>query len=124
MHGFALNVHPDLSHFAKIVPCGIADRPVTSLVELTGPEVSLETAVEAVTRHAKVIFGSAATEAQFGAFARGSGKQFDVDDRLAAGVFSPGRRSEVPVTVRGLLAGEPERPEWMPANRSGRSGCG
>ena len=113
MHGFALNVHPDLSHFAKIVPCGIADRPVTSLVELTGAEASLETAVEAVTRHAKVIFGSAATEAQFGAFARGSGKRFDVDDRLAAGVFSPGRRSEVPVTVRGLLAGEPERPEWM-----------
>ena len=31
MHGFALNVDPDLSMFAHIVPCGIADRPVTSL---------------------------------------------------------------------------------------------
>src|SRR5450755_497883 len=30
-HGFALNVSPDLSMFANIVPCGIADRPVTSL---------------------------------------------------------------------------------------------
>jgi len=31
MHGLALNINPDLSHFSKIVPCGIADRTVTSL---------------------------------------------------------------------------------------------
>jgi lipoyl synthase len=31
-HGFALNVAPDLAYFDHIVPCGIADRPVTSLV--------------------------------------------------------------------------------------------
>jgi len=30
-HGFALNVDPDLSHFAGIVPCGLPDFPVTSL---------------------------------------------------------------------------------------------
>ena len=36
LHGFALNVEPDLSHFAGIVPCGVADRRygVTSLAEL------------------------------------------------------------------------------------------
>jgi len=34
MHGFSINVAPDLSHFSGIVPCGIAEFPVTSLAEL------------------------------------------------------------------------------------------
>jgi lipoyl(octanoyl) transferase len=35
MHGFALNINPDLSAFNKIVPCGIADAKITSMaVEL------------------------------------------------------------------------------------------
>ncbi len=33
-HGLAINVDPDLGHFAGIVPCGIADRRVTSLLDL------------------------------------------------------------------------------------------
>lgn len=33
MHGLALNVDVDLSHFEHIVPCGIADRPVTSILK-------------------------------------------------------------------------------------------
>jgi hypothetical protein len=32
---------------------------------------------------------------------------------VAAGVFSPSRNGETPITVRGLLPGEPEKPEWM-----------
>ena len=34
MHGFAVNLAPKLSHFSGIVPCGIADHPVTSLDEM------------------------------------------------------------------------------------------
>ena len=47
LHGIALNVDPDLSHFSGIVPCGVADTRygVTSLVDLghvvTMPEVDM-----------------------------------------------------------------------------------
>ena len=36
LHGFSINVDPDLSHFAGIVPCGISDYPVTSVAALGG----------------------------------------------------------------------------------------
>lgn len=36
MHGLALNINPDLSHFDLIVPCGFNDRSVTSLCQLLG----------------------------------------------------------------------------------------
>lgn len=41
MHGFALNVCPDLSGFAAIVPCGIADKPVGSLQQFI-PGITVE----------------------------------------------------------------------------------
>jgi lipoyl(octanoyl) transferase len=36
MHGFSLNVHPDMTGFKSIVPCGIADKPVGSLAQFLG----------------------------------------------------------------------------------------
>jgi lipoyl(octanoyl) transferase len=41
LHGFALNVSPDLTHFSGIVPCGIAEFGVTSLDEL-GKQIAPE----------------------------------------------------------------------------------
>ena len=34
MHGLALNVDPDMTHFQLIVPCGLAGRPVTSIAQV------------------------------------------------------------------------------------------
>jgi len=59
-HGFALNVTTDLRDFQWIVPCGIADREVTSL-ELEMPQAehvpTLEDAADAAARHFGHVFG-------------------------------------------------------------------
>jgi lipoyl(octanoyl) transferase len=55
-HGFALNVQPDLGHFAHIVPCGLTDRAVTSLARLLGRPVPLSEVVERVPQHFARIF--------------------------------------------------------------------
>ncbi len=58
-HGFALNVTTDLKDFDWIVPCGIADRAVTSLEqESTGTDLSLMTAAERVARQFGRVFGA------------------------------------------------------------------
>jgi lipoyl(octanoyl) transferase len=49
-HGIAINVHPDLTHFAGIVPCGIREFGVTSLHTL-GKNVSLSELDAALMKH-------------------------------------------------------------------------
>ena len=115
MHGFALNVNPDLDFFSHMNPCGIADRPVTSLTELLGRPVSIEETTERLVPAFVEVFGYRRRETQLGAFVRGQGRprRFEVDRLAADGCFSPDRFRSVPVLINRRLPGEPERPEWM-----------
>jgi len=57
MHGFAFNVNTNMSHFQLIVPCGIADRGVTSLEMLTGETQDYERMTELVAEYFCKVFG-------------------------------------------------------------------
>ena len=50
-HGLALNVDPDMHHFAQIIPCGIADKPITSLRAILGEAPSIEDVRTRLERH-------------------------------------------------------------------------
>jgi lipoyl(octanoyl) transferase len=55
-HGFALNVTTDLEYFNLIVPCGIADRGVTSLARLLGRPVDRTEVEEHIVSHFSRVF--------------------------------------------------------------------
>lgn len=110
MHGFALNVAPDMRYMREyIVPCGIADKPVTSLAE-EGIDVSLEAVADAVARHAAAMWGNGTIERQdvawkhrpddLSAFSRGEGPGAVVR-RLAQ------------VGIADGLAITTRKPEWL-----------
>lgn len=51
MHGFALNVNPDLSAYSKIIPCGVADAKVTSLSAELGKDVTIDEVIPVLKKH-------------------------------------------------------------------------
>ncbi|MBO9474820.1 lipoyl(octanoyl) transferase LipB [Shimia sp. R10_1] len=60
-HGISINVEPDLSHFGGIVPCGISQHGVTSLVDL-GLPVSLDDVDVALKRNFDLVFAEPSDE--------------------------------------------------------------
>ena len=51
MHGFALNVNPDLSWFDRIIPCGLPDAEATSMAKELGRNIYIEEVEPVVERH-------------------------------------------------------------------------
>ncbi len=56
MHGFALNVNTDLRYFNHIVPCGIADKAVTSLAQELGQAQDMKEVEAHLLRHLATLF--------------------------------------------------------------------
>ncbi|MEY2521943.1 MAG: lipoyl synthase [Ilumatobacteraceae bacterium] len=110
MHGFALNVAPDMRYMRQyIVPCGIPDKPVTSLLE-EGIDASLEEVADVVARHAVTVWGRGSIERQDVAWKH-------LPDDLSA--FSRGQgpgavvRRLAQVGVADGLAISSRKPDWL-----------
>src|SRR4051794_15261412 len=115
MHGFALNVDPDMTMFEHIVPCGIHDKAVTSLAA-EGVSVTMQQVVDAVVARAAMQWGGGAVERQDVAWRH-------VPEDLAP--FSRGAGpGQIPVRMMGRLAEAgvdtstsvniaDRKPEWM-----------
>lgn len=60
-HGISLNVEPDLTHFSGIIPCGVSQHGVTSLVDL-GLPVSMAEVDMVLRREFEAVFGPTVSE--------------------------------------------------------------
>lgn len=57
-HGVAINVDPDMAHFGLIVPCGIADKPVASMVQLLGRPLPVAEVANRFSNNFVTLFGA------------------------------------------------------------------
>jgi lipoyl(octanoyl) transferase len=51
LHGFSLNVNPDLTYFDRILPCGFSDTGVTSMAKELGRDISVEEVLPVVEKY-------------------------------------------------------------------------
>jgi lipoic acid synthetase len=120
MHGFALNVDPDMRYFDWIVPCGIRGKEVTSLAR-EGIDVTMRDVVDAISARAIARWGrSTVTRADvawrvrpddLSAFSRRGGTAATRDRSTETTVRLRGRLTEAGVG-QGLGVRE-RKPEWM-----------
>lgn len=124
MHGFALNVDVDLDWFAHIVPCGLADKPVTSLRAL-GVDASMPDVVDAIARHgAKNLQPGRIVERQdvafrmhtadLAPFSRGEGPGEQIRPERSGVSVQLGRRLDQAGVSDGLDVSA-RKPKWMKA---------
>jgi lipoyl(octanoyl) transferase len=57
MHGFAFNINTDLRYFGNIIPCGISDKPVTSMEKLLGARLNFEEVQDLIHLKFEEVFG-------------------------------------------------------------------
>jgi len=111
MHGFALNVDTDLAMFDHIVPCGIADKQVTSL-RAEGFAVAMADVVDAVAARAVERWGTAGhTRADTTEFSGRPGPQVGPEQPEISSTLVRLRKAGV---AEGLPIGE-RKPEWLRA---------
>ncbi len=63
-HGIALNVSPNMNHFGLIIPCGIADKPVTSLAALLGKAPVMPEVMDHFEKAFRAVFEPAINESE------------------------------------------------------------
>jgi len=56
MHGFALNICPNLEHFSYIHPCGLPNRRATSMAEILGHGLVMDTVIDQLLAHVSTVF--------------------------------------------------------------------
>jgi lipoic acid synthetase len=113
-HGFALNIFDKLEGFDFINPCGNQEEKIAS-VHTFNTEISFDDVVNKITETFTAEFGYEDVGIQMSQFTPTQlkkHKKHEIDEMLDKGVFQK-NNNLVPITIKGLLPNEPERPEWM-----------